>query len=1182
GFRLRHFSRTIPIFFKNTAVASSPALRPLTRNSLCRINVTDSQLLLRCSCATTATAPAPAPPVAVLPAIEPNEVERKIFDRLLGTLRHFNMSTQIRVAGGWVRDKLLGKESCDIDIAIDNMLVCEFVDKVREYLETIGEEVQGIGVIARNGVRSKPLETVRMRVFDLWIDIVNFRCEDYSDNSFITMMKFGTAEEDAYRRDLTINSLFYNINKSSIEDFTGRGVADLKSRRIATPLPPKEEFLDDPLRVLRAIRFGARFEFALDEDLIEAARCEEVKNALAAKGSKERIGSEIDLMIRGNEPVKAMSYISDFTLYFVVFCLPPNVQPDVSVGCQRHITTLISKGDLVYMQFCFFLLERSQTKKQRCLVSTIFSGIPSSRKPKIVNWYSFTSVMKIHQSLDKFAALLPSLTSKDKTMSPEVYQELQFVDVPTTLKLRVLTGCLLRELKDLWRITLLISMILYPFDIVSSKEDSQLELDKMIDLFRQVEGAIVGLGLVGIWEMQPLLDGKDIIDALPLKSDVREWKHKLFAWQFAHPTGTADQCLDWLRKTHLNRAKTPAQQAYIGQGTNDCSTTANSALGYSCNGVNRTCQSYLTFRAQPPYTTVSSISTLLGSDPSQLAAINSVPETSTFGTNQLVLVPVTCSCSGLYYVTNSSFVVRNGDNLFVIANETLQGLSTCQAIGNGNRRRNASMADIFPGQTLDIPLRCACPTRNQTAQGINYLLSYLVTWGDSVSAASERFGGNMRQTLEANGLSEQSATIFPFTTLLIPLQNPPSSNQTLAPPPPPPVATPPAVVPPLSSSSNKSWVYVVAGVFGGAAVTLAIGTLVFCMCFRQRKVKLDPLATSESYDGVEKPMKKIDDRDSDSFFMESLSSIAHSIQVYTYDELVAATDNFSPKCLIKGSVYRGKIKGDLAAIKKMNGVDVSKEINLLNKINHSNIIRLSGVCSHDGQWYLVYEFAANGALSDWIYSSNNGGKALSWPQRIQIALDVALGLDYLHSFTTPPQVHKDIKTGNVLLDSDFRAKISGFAQARSASGQDGDFNLTRHIFGTKGYMAPEYLENGLVSTKIDVYAFGVVLLEIITGKEAATLYREGGTNGLSDILNRVVSPAEENLKQLMDPSLEGSYPIDIAGFVVKLVDGCLNKNSSDRPSMNEIVQSLSRILTASLSWELSNNISDYRNLRDGF
>ncbi|CAN1324314.1 LysM domain receptor-like kinase 4 [Linum perenne] len=342
-----------------------------------------------------------------------------------------------------------------------------------------------------------------------------------------------------------------------------------------------------------------------------------------------------------------------------------------------------------------------------------------------------------------------------------------------------------------------------------------------------------------------------------------------------------------------------AQQPYIGQGTNRCSSTSDSALGYSCNGVNRTCPSYLTFRAQPPYTTVASISTLLGSNSSQLAAINSVPETASFPTNQLVLVPVTCSCSGPYYQTNTSFVVRTGDNFFFIANQTLQGLSTCQAIRNGNRR---STINIFPGQTLNIPLRCACPT--------------------------------------------------------------------------------------------------------------------------------------------------------------------------------------------------------------------------------------------------------------------------------------TLGLDYLHSFTCPPQVHKDIKGGNVLLDSDFRAKIANLAQARSTEGQDGEFNLTRHIFGTKGYMAPEYLENGMVSTKIDVFAFGVLLLEMITGKEVASLYREG-SNGLSNVLEEVVSHAEDgkenNLRQFLDTSMEGNYPIDLAVLILRLVHGCLNKNPANRPAMNELVQSLSRILTASLSWELSNNLSDYRN-----
>ncbi|CAN1324312.1 Protein LYK5 [Linum perenne] len=305
-----------------------------------------------------------------------------------------------------------------------------------------------------------------------------------------------------------------------------------------------------------------------------------------------------------------------------------------------------------------------------------------------------------------------------------------------------------------------------------------------------------------------------------------------------------------------------AQQPYIGQGTNRCSSTSDSALGYSCNGVNRTCPSYLTFRAQPPYTTVASISTLLGSNSSQLAAINSVPETASFPTNQLVLVPVTCSCSGMM-------------------------------------------------------------------------------------------------------------------------------------------------------------------------ASFAVVGIVICLCFRKRKVKLDPVATSESFETVDKATKKLEDERKDSF-----------------------------------------------------------------------------------------------------------------------------------------------------LESDFRAKIANLAQARSTEGQDGEFNLTRHIFGTKGYMAPEYLENGMVSTKIDVFAFGVLLLEMITGKEVASLYREG-SNGLSNVLEEVVSHAEDgkenNLRQFLDTSMEGNYPIDLAVLILRLVHGCLNKNPANRPAMNELVQSLSRILTASLSWELSNNLSDYRN-----
>ncbi|KAF9610723.1 hypothetical protein IFM89_024573 [Coptis chinensis] len=194
--------------------------------------------------------------VKVKEKIQLNEKEKQIFDRLLQVVTHFNLQTQLRVAGGWVRDKLLGKECYDIDIALDNMLGKEFCEKVNEFLLHSGEDKCGIGVIQCNPDQSKHLETARMRLYDIWIDFVNLRSENYSENSRIPTMTFGTAKDDAYRRDLTINSLFYNINTNAVEDFTERGIKDLKSGKIVTPLPPKETFLDDPLRVLRAIRFG--------------------------------------------------------------------------------------------------------------------------------------------------------------------------------------------------------------------------------------------------------------------------------------------------------------------------------------------------------------------------------------------------------------------------------------------------------------------------------------------------------------------------------------------------------------------------------------------------------------------------------------------------------------------------------------------------------------------------------------------------------------------------------------------------------------------------------------------------------------------------------------------------------------------------------------------------------------
>ncbi|XP_057498502.1 lysM domain receptor-like kinase 4 [Actinidia eriantha] len=618
-----------------------------------------------------------------------------------------------------------------------------------------------------------------------------------------------------------------------------------------------------------------------------------------------------------------------------------------------------------------------------------------------------------------------------------------------------------------------------------------------------------------------------------------------------------------------------SQQPYVGKATTRCSSKDNStsAFGYTCNGLNRTCQSYLTFRTQFPYNSVSSISELLGTDPSQLSQLNSVDDNATFETDKTVLVPVKCSCSGEYYQANISYVVQRGNTYFVIANNTFQGLSTCQALRAQNSNLTTKL--LYIGNRLVVPLRCACPTKSQVDVGVNYLLSYLVTWGQSVSIISLMFGVDTGRTLEANQISEDRRTIYPFTTLLVPLQNPPSSSQTVSPPPPP--RSPPPPPPPqhLSSpnhSSNKTWAYVAAGALGGGSFVLLAGIIVFFMFFRRSTKRNGPILPSGNFEAIEKPREKKSEEESEEF-LDSISAIAQSLKVYTYQELQSATENFSPSCWIKGSVYCGTINGDSAAIKKMNG-DVSKEIEVLNKISHFNLILLSGVCFHEGQWYLVYEYAVNGSLSDWIYHENSDQKFLNWTQRIQIALDVATGLNYIHNYTSPPYVHKDLKTSNVLIDSDFRAKIANFGLARSAEGHEGQFNLTKHIVGTKGYMAPEYLENGFVSTKLDVYAFGVLMLEILTGKEVTLLY-EGVNKHLSEVLLPVLHEenGNENLYDFMDPSLQGNYPAELAILVAKLADCCIARDPAGRPGMDEVVQSLSRIVTTSLSWEQAMTVS---------
>ncbi|GMH00330.1 hypothetical protein Nepgr_002169 [Nepenthes gracilis] len=517
-------------------------------------------------------ATASPPRVQVKDKIDLTEKESQIFNRLLEVISHFNLNTKLRVAGGWVRDKLLGKDCYDIDIAIDNMLGREFCEKVSEYMSSTGEEVHSIGVIQCNPDQSKHLETARMRLFDVWVDFVNLRSEDYCENSRIPLMRFGTAEEDAYRRDLTINSLFYNINTNSVEDLTGRGIADLKSGKIMTPLPPKETFLDDPLRVLRAIRFGARFGFVLDVALKEAAASDEVLAAIGEKISRERIGHEIDLMISGSQPVQAVTYICDLRLFWVVFNLPSRVEPATPDECERLCLAYMDAACNLMLSIgaCTFNDEQRRLALYATLLLPFRETVYRDNKKKKVPVADFIirnslklkvkdaeTVISIHHACNKFATLLPFITLGKDVQNAELEWGKVLIDVPVTSKLRIWAGLLVREIKDFWKVGLLVSTLLYPDGTEPELSDEHFNVHEKRALFKSVEDAIIKLGLDKVWEVKPLLNGKDIMSILRLKPgpDVRDWTKKIIEWQLAHPAGTADECLEWMKETGTKRVK---------------------------------------------------------------------------------------------------------------------------------------------------------------------------------------------------------------------------------------------------------------------------------------------------------------------------------------------------------------------------------------------------------------------------------------------------------------------------------------------------------------------------------------------------------------------------------------------------------------------------------------------------
>ncbi|XP_010692495.2 protein LYK5 [Beta vulgaris subsp. vulgaris] len=648
-----------------------------------------------------------------------------------------------------------------------------------------------------------------------------------------------------------------------------------------------------------------------------------------------------------------------------------------------------------------------------------------------------------------------------------------------------------------------------------------------------------------------------------------------------------------------------SQQTYVNNNQLSGSNS-NTTHGFQCNGNRSSCSAYVTYRSQPPsYSTPPNIAFLLNSNTSTISRLNNISELDPIPADRLVVIPVTCSCrnssNSSYYQHNARYRLQNlGETYFSIANNTYQGLTTWQAMAAQN---NINITNLIIGDELLVPLMCACPTNQQQRQyRSQYLLSYITTWGDDVSQIAEMFGVDYQSVLDANELREND-TIFPFTPILVPLTSPFTHINLPSPPPTPsPQAETPDMPDTGGGSSNKG-VFIGIGIGVGVLVLVIGSFLVWFFVLRPSRKK--PVSTSKSEGKGRKvsessslftplPVSYTSSQTStksSSIGLDGLKLAIGSLTAYKFKEIEKATGSFGEGNKIKGSMYRGEFNGDEAAIKILKGNVPNDEINILKHINHSNITRLSGYCTHEGNTYLVFEYAEKGSLDDWLFRQQKhqsvhfddtlSQPVLGWKQRVQIACNIADALNYLHSYIQPPYIHKNLKTSNILLDSNFRAKITNFGLARTLKDQSesGVLHLTKHVVGTHGYLAPEYIENGAVTTKLDIFAFGVVMLELLSGKPAVKPpgTNKAGPDDLLFIVFRKVFEGEnvrEKLMEFMDSNLGREYPLDVAYTVAQLGYRCVHPDMNSRPPISEIAMTLSKILSSSLDWDPSDELAN--------
>ncbi|KAG0626678.1 hypothetical protein M758_2G143200 [Ceratodon purpureus] len=466
----------------------------------------------------------------------------------------------------------------------------------------------------------------------------------------------------------------------------------------------------------------------------------------------------------------------------------------------------------------------------------------------------------------------------------------------------------------------------------------------------------------------------------------------------------------------------------------------------------------------------------------------------------------------------------------------------CTKISGSSFSNACNNTELGGVNLTEIGDRWTCPMTLKNYKDVAYSACYLVETPQAipnglVSASSVlelQFAGN--RTL--------SFTNFTSPPLQSPGPTPTTESSDLA-------------------SAKKKRLYIILGVVFGflAAIIIFLACMIRCGLFRH-----SPSRKTESFRGKNmEAIRKLQD------FKSSLLLKNHSTTFYTLKELQKATKNFSDDCKLGsggfGTVYKGTLdNGVEVAIKKTNRtVDMkgiseqfTNEVILLSQVNHRNLVRLHGCCLEVEVPMLVYEYVLNGDLYQHLQGERPGIQ-LSWEKRLQIAIDTAEALRYLHSFADPPIYHRDMKTSNILLDDKFNVKVADFGISRLV--KCGATHVSTAVQGTPGYLDPEYYRNFQFCDKSDVYSFGMVLLELVTSLKPVDFQRGGENVNLMTMALPFIQKGD--VKAISDSRLFGetacgSYDIlvDQMQRVAELASKCLAESRHHRPAMNEVVAEL--------------------------